>query len=129
MEQSILTSTKKVLNIGPDDVSFDLDVMTHINSAFSTLTQLGIGPASGFRIEDDVAEWVDFLVDETTIDSVKTYVYLKVRLVFDPPATSFVINALEKQITEIEWRLNTHREETAWVDPDPDEVVDSETVV
>lgn len=123
MEESILKSTKKILGLNPDYTVFDLDIITHINAAFSTLNQLGLGPAEGFKIDDDNAEWGDFLEDETKIESVKTYVYLKARLIFDPPATSYGITAFEKQILELEWRLNVHREDTQWVDPDPPLVV------
>jgi len=120
LETSILTSTKKILGLAEDYTAFDLDVITHINSAFSTLTQLGVGPAAGFMIEDDTADWGDFIVDDDLqYNSVKTYVYLRVRMLFDPPATSFVIAALNDQIKELEWRLNVHREETGWTDPDP----------
>jgi hypothetical protein len=120
MELSILKSTKKILGIGDDYDVFDLDVITHINTAFSTLTQLGVGPVAGFMIEDDSTEWGDFLTDNMQLNSVKTYVYLKVRQLFDPPTTSYLIAAFNEQIKELEWRINTHREETAWVDPDPD---------
>jgi hypothetical protein len=119
MEQSILTSTKKILGISEDYVVFDLDIITHINTAFSTLTQLGVGPAEGFMIEDDVAVWNDFIVDDAQYNSVKSYVFLRVRQLFDPPSTSYLISAVERQIQELEWRLNVHREETGWVDPDP----------
>lgn len=119
METSILTSTKKILGIAEDYTVFDLDVITHINSAFSTLTQLGVGPAEGFMIEDEVAEWLDFEADDLQYNSVKTYVYLRVRLLFDPPTTSYLIAAFNDQIKELEWRLNVHREETEYVDPDP----------
>jgi hypothetical protein len=119
MEASILTSTKKILGIPDDYTVFDLDIITHINTAFSTLTQLGVGPAEGFMIEDDTAEWTDFIVDDMQYNSVKTYVYLKVRQLFDPPTTSYLITAFNEQIRELEWRLNVHREETGWVDPDP----------
>lgn len=120
METSILTSTKKILGIAPDYTVFDLDIITHINTALSALTSLGVGPAAGFMIEDATADWGEF-VDPTDFqfNSVKTYVYLRVRIVFDPPATAFVLDALNKQIEELEWRLNVHREETDWVDPDP----------
>lgn len=117
MEQSILTSTKKILGIAADYTVFDLDIITHINSAFSTLTQLGVGPAEGFMIEDADAEWEDFIVDDMQYNSVKSYVYLKVRQLFDPPSTSYLIGAVEKQIQELEWRLNVRREETEWDDP------------
>lgn len=123
MEQSILKSTKKVLHIADDDETFDLDVMTHINSAFSTLSDLGVGPEIGFQIEDDQAEWADFLEDTeenvTQINRVKTFVYLSTRLIFDPPGTSYVLSALEKQLQEVTWRLNVRREEGSWSDPDP----------
>jgi hypothetical protein len=119
METSILTSTKKILGIPDDYTVFDLDIITHINTAFSTLTQLGVGPAEGFMIEDNTAEWTDFIVDDLQYNSVKTYVYLKVRQLFDPPTTSYLITAFNEQIRELEWRLNVHREETGWVDPNP----------
>lgn len=119
MEQSILISTKKILGIAADYTVFDLDIITHINSAFSTLTQLGVGPPSGFMIVDDSAVWPDFIADDNEYNSVKSYVFLKVRQLFDPPQTSYLISAVERQIQELEWRLNVHREEDGWVDPDP----------
>lgn len=119
METSILQSIKKLLGIPADYDVFDSDVMTHINSAFSTLTQLGIGPPTGFMIEDDSAEWADFLADDKQLNPVKTYVALRVRQIFDPPQTSYLIEAFNSQIKELEWRLNIYREETGWVDPDP----------
>lgn len=120
MENSILNSTKKKLGLASDYVAFDVDIIDHINSAFSDLTQLGVGPANGFMIEDEDATWDDFFEPtDFQYNSVKTYVYLKVRMLFDPPPTSYLIAAMEKQIGEIAWRLNVHREETAWVDPDP----------
>jgi hypothetical protein len=119
MENSILISTKKILGIAEDYTAFDLDVITHINTAFSTLTQLGVGPAEGFMIEDASAVWDDFVADDLQYNSVKSYVFLRVRHLFDPPTTSYLINASEKQIQELEWRLNVHREETGWTDPDP----------
>lgn len=120
METSILTTIKKLLGLPDDYTVFDLDVITHINSAFSTLTQLGVGPPVGFMIEDDSAVWTDFIVDDLQYNAVKTYIYLRVKQVFDPPATSYLISAFDEQIKELEWRLNVHREETGWVDPDPD---------
>jgi hypothetical protein len=119
METSILTSTKKILGIPEDYTVFDLDIITHINSAFSTLTQLGVGPPEGFMIEDDSTVWIDFIVDDIQYNAVKTYIYLRVRQLFDPPTTSYLITAFNEQIKELEWRLNVHREETGWVDPDP----------
>lgn len=119
MEESILISTKKILGIAEDYTVFDLDIITHINTAFSTLTQLGIGPTVGFMIEDDSAEWEEFFGNNLRYNSIKSYVYLKVKQLFDPPQTSYLINAMEKQIEELEWRLNSLREDTEWVDPNP----------
>lgn len=120
MEQSILTSTKKILGIRQDYTVFDLDIITHINSAFSTLTQLGVGPTNGFMIVDAAAEWADFIGDEDPqYNSVRSYVFLKVKQLFDPPQTSYLIASTERQIQELEWRLNVHREETGWTDPNP----------
>ena len=122
MEQSILKSTKKILNIGVDDASFDQDILTHINSAFSHLHQLGIGPEVGFVIEDDTPEWADFLNDETPlpiVSAVKTNVHLQVRAAFDPPQMPHVMTAMQSQLLESDTRLLMMREETEWADPDP----------
>jgi hypothetical protein len=110
MEQSILISTKKILGIQADYEIFDLDVLTHINAAFSILNQLGVGPVEGFFVEDETAVWDDFIVPDVQKNLVKTYIFLKVRMLFDPPATSFLIEAANKQIQEYEWRLNVFRE-------------------
>jgi hypothetical protein len=118
MEDSILTSVKKILGIAESDTSFDLDILIHINTVFTTLNQLGIGPEEGFAIEDADATWTTFLEDTTRWAAVKTYVYLKVRMLFDPPQTSFHIEALGKQAQELEWRLNTNRELTDYTDPE-----------
>ena len=115
MEQSILKSTKKILGIADDYTVFDLDVITHINTAFSTLTQLGVGPSAGFTIEDDTSVWADFIGDDPQYHAVKSYVFLKVKSLFDPPQTSYLINAMNEQIRELEWRLNVRREGAAWV--------------
>lgn len=123
METSILTSTKKILGISEDYTAFDTDIITHINTVFSTLTQLGVGPAEGFMIEDESVDWDEYIVDDLQNNSVKSYMYLRVRLLFDPPATSYLISAFDQQIKELEWRLNVHREETEWTDPDPDPVL------
>ena len=117
MDESILTSTKKVLGIDESYTAFDTDIIMHINSIFAVLTQLGIGPVEGFAISDSTATWGSFLGTDLQLNSVKTYVYLRVRLIFDPPATSFVLNAMQEQIRELEWRLSVRREETGWVDP------------
>jgi hypothetical protein len=106
MEQSILTGTKQILGLDESYTAFDFDVITHINSAFATLNQLGIGPDDGFMIEDATAVWDDFYTDNLPLNPVKTYVYLRVRMLFDPPTTSYMIEAMQKQIAELEWRLN-----------------------
>jgi hypothetical protein len=110
MEPSILISTKKILGLAEEYTAFDLDVLTHINAAFSVLNQLGVGPAEGFFIEDETVVWDDFDIPLNQHNLVKTYVFLKVRLLFDPPATSYLISAAERQIEEYEWRLNVFRE-------------------
>lgn len=117
MIASILTSTKKVLGIEEGYEAFDEDILMHINSVFSTLNQLGIGPSDGFEVEDKDATWDSFLGDDLRLKSVKSYTYLRVRLMFDPPATSFAINAMQEQIKELEWRINTLREGDSWVLP------------
>jgi hypothetical protein len=124
MTDSILTSTKKILGVAEDYEAFDVDILTHINSVFSTLNQLGIGPEEGFAIEDANATWSDFLGDDLRLNNVRTYVYLRVRLLFDPPTTSFLITSLNEQAKELEWRMNVQREGDAWVDPDPPLVLD-----
>lgn len=118
MEDSILTSTKKILGLEEDDTSFDLDIATHINSVFVTLHQLGIGPEGGFMIQDKTATWAEFFVDDPGLNVVKTYVWLRVRLLFDPPTTSYHIAALEKQQEELEMRMSYAREAQVWV-PQP----------
>jgi len=117
MSDSILTSTKKVLGIEELYTAFDVDILMHINSVFSTLHQLGIGPVDGFFIEDATPTWTTFLGTDPRLNSVKTYVYLKVRILFDPPGTSYLIDSLRNQAEELEWRLNVVRETDDWVDP------------
>lgn len=110
MEDSILKSTKKILGLADDYDAFDLDVITHINAAFTILDQLGIGPTDGYSIEDDTAVWSDFNCPLNQLNLLKTYIYLKVRVLFDPPGTSFLLEAANNQIKEYEWRLSTLRE-------------------
>lgn len=103
---SILTSIKKLLGIGADYKQFDDDVIMHINSVFFTLKQLGVGPEKGFRIQDDSEVWEDFLSEEESIEAVKSYMYLRVRLLFDPNSLSAaVIQSMKEQIAEYEWRF------------------------
>lgn len=103
---SILTSIKKLLGIAEEYDHFDSDLIMHINSVFSILTQLGVGPSKGFSITDKYATWEDYIADQTTIEMVKSYMHLKVKLIFDPPVNSSVIESMNKMISEFEWRLN-----------------------
>ncbi len=111
MESSILISTKKILGVAANYTAFDLDIITHINSAFSILNQLGIGPLMGFAIEDDTKLWDDLVLPQNQLSMVKTYIFIKTRMLFDPPTTSFLIEAMSKQIEEHEWRLGVFRDE------------------
>ena len=108
--ESILNSIKKMLGIQADYDHFDQDIIMHINSVFMTLTQIGVGPSKGFYIEDDTTTWLKFIPDLDKLQAVKSYIYLKVRLLFDPPTQSSVLEAMNKQIAELEWRLNVAAE-------------------
>lgn len=106
MEESILTSIKGLLGPDSDYDVYDQDIIIFINGAISTLTQLGVGPSEGFRITGTSETWDDFLGDSQDLDSVKSYIYMKVRLIFDPPANSFLVSSYQKECEELEWRLN-----------------------
>ena len=112
---SILTSVKKMLGIDESCKDFDPELIMHINSVFMILNQIGVGPPEGFAIEDDLDDWSDFLpeVSIRRIEAVKTYIYQKVRLIFDPPQSSAAMEALNHSVSELEWRLNIA------VDPGP----------
>ena len=110
MEESILTSIKKLLGIGADYINFDTDIILHINSVFMILHQLGIGPVEGFRIESADNVWSEFVDEYDNLDAVKTYVYLKVKMVFDPPLGGAVMESMKQMINELEWRLNVQSE-------------------
>lgn len=103
---SILTSIKKLLGITETDTSFDQDIIIHINTVFMVLQQLGVGPEEGYSITDENNNWDEFLPDQTKIEMVKSYMYLKVRLLFDPPSSTSVMEAINRSISEFEWRLN-----------------------
>jgi hypothetical protein len=117
MEASILKSTKKILGIDASYTAFDLDILTHLNAAFSILTQLGIGPEYGFVVESEDETWDDFVVSQPQKGLIKTYLYLKVRFLFDPPGTGYLVEAASNQIKEYEWRLTTMRDEPLEVEP------------
>lgn len=105
--ESILTSIKKLLGIAEEYEHFDNDIIMHINSVFMILTQLGVGPSKGFVITDSSASWDDFLPEGgEKLQAVKTYMYMKVRLMFDPPTSSAVMESMNRMVNEFEWRLN-----------------------
>jgi hypothetical protein len=108
---SILTSVKKMLGIAEEYEHFDADLLMHINSVFSILHQLGVGPADGFMIEDKSSIWSDFISDESKYMLAKSYMFLKVKLLFDPPLSSAVLECYKTQISEYEWRLNITAED------------------
>ena len=103
---SILTSVKKMLGITSEYTHFAADIIMHINAVFMILNQLGVGPKEGFSISSDVETWDEFTNDNLTIESVKSYMYLKVGLLFDPPTSSNVLDARNRLVSELEWRLN-----------------------
>lgn len=109
--ESILTSVKKMLGITEDYEHFDTDIIIHINSVFMILNQLGIGPTNCFSISDKFATWTDFLPeDNKNFEAVKSYMHLKVKLIFDPPMSSAVMEAMKQMINELEWRINAQSE-------------------
>lgn len=108
--ESILTSIKKLLGIEEEYEHFDSDIIMHINSVFMVLNQLGVGPSEGFSIEDDTSVWADFMSGNSNIEAVKSYIYLKVKLLFDPPLSSAAIESIKRMIDEYEWRLNVAAE-------------------
>lgn len=110
MYESILTSIKKLLGIPEDYEHYDADIIMHINSVFMILNQLGVGPSNGFSITDKTAVWSNFISDNNNLEAVKSYVYMKVRLLFDPPLSSAVMECMNRMISELEWRLNSEAE-------------------
>lgn len=115
---SILTDVKKVLGIDESYTAFDADIIMHINSVFAVLNQLGPGPANGYMITDKNDTW-DAFFDDPKLNAVKTYVFLRVKNLFDPPQTGYLQAALQREIEELGWRLNSVWEETGWVAPTP----------
>lgn len=118
--ESILTSIKKLLGITEEYDHFDADIVMYINTALAILTQLGIGPESGFSIRDKASVWTDFIPDDPRLESIKSYIYLKVKLLFDPPLSASAIESIKNLTSELEWRLN--------VTVDPKETVGKEGV-
>ena len=117
--ESILTSVKKLLGIMSDYTNFDDDIIIHINTAFAMLNQLGVGPEGGFMIVDANSRWEDYTT-EKNLNMVKTYIYLKVRLLFDPPTSTALIESINRTLSEIEWRIFLEG------DPKPEEELPSE---
>lgn len=111
VSESILLSVKKMLGLDKDYDVFDPELIIHINTVFGTLHQLGVGPEDQFRISGDSETWSEFDTEGEQTDEVKTYVYLRVRLLFDPPSSSFVLSSFKEQIQELEWRLNVKADE------------------
>ena len=111
---SILTSIKKLLGIAEDYEHFDVDIIMCINSAFATLSQIGVGPVEGFTISDKNSKWNDFasVTNIANIENAKMYVYLKTRLIFDPSSNATMTESIKSTVDELEWRLNTQYETT-----------------
>ena len=112
---SILTSIKKLLGIEENYTHFDTDITIHINSVFLDLNQIGVGPKEGYSIEDKQDLWDDFIPNSPKLEAVKSFMYLKVKLLFDPPQSSALIESMNRQIDKLEWRLNVE------VDPGEEE--------
>lgn len=106
ISNSILLNVKKMLGIPPEYDQFDPEIIIHINSVFSILTQLGVGSDEGFSIKDSTASWSDYIPEGKAVEDIKTYMYLKVRLIFDPPQSSAAIDAMKQLASEFEWRIN-----------------------
>lgn len=109
--ESILTSIKKLLGIAEEYTHFDADLIMHINSVLSILTQIGVGPAEGFSIKDKSSVWEDFVPENSKWELIKSYTYMKVKLLFDPPLSSSVMEAYNRTISELEWRISISGEE------------------
>lgn len=107
---SILNTVKRALGIEPEYDTYDVEIITHINSVFSTLQQLGVGEDEGFEIENAQNTWDEFLEDDKRLNAVRSYVFMRVRLIFDPPANSFAVDSFQRQVDQLEWRLNVYSE-------------------
>lgn len=126
MDTSILLTIEKMLGIADEDTTFDTEIIVSINSAIATLNQLGIGPSEGFSISDDSAEWDDLLGENAALfDMAKAYIYLKTRLVFDPPTSSFVLTSMQTQADELGWRLSAFADQIA-ADALPEVILEEE---
>lgn len=133
IDESILDTTKKILSVDAEYDVFDLDIMTHINTYFSVLHQVGVGPKDGFAITGPLEVWGQFTNNYAVLNDVKSYIWAKVRLAFDPPTTGYTTTLIENLCKELEWRLQVTAEKIAPYDagptpppptpePDPEEV-------
>lgn len=104
--ESVLESIKKLLGVSTDDTYFDAEIMMHINSVFTILMQLGVGPKDGYFITTPMDKWDDYIGERKDLELIKSYIYNKVRLMYDPPQNSFLVKTIEEQCKEFEWRLN-----------------------
>ena len=116
---SILNDTKLQLGLDPEYTVLDSQIITHVNSAFAELNQIGAGPEQGYEITDESDEWEAFIGTNPKLNLVKTYVYAFARMLFDPPQTGYLVDALKAQLDKLAWRINVLMEETIWVDPTP----------
>ena len=114
INDSVLNSIKKLIGPDYDYGPFDRDIIMHINSAFMILNQIGLGPTTPFKITGSDEVWTDFMADVANYLSVVDYIYLRCRLIFDPPTSSFVLSSLKEQQQELEWRLNVMAETPMW---------------
>lgn len=129
MSTSILDDVKRSLNQDPSYTAFDNEIIMHINGVLADLDQIGVGPPGGLHITSNTALWSDLYGVDATHDNIMTYVCLRVRLMFDPPESSYAINSFQAQIDKAEWRINMRREEYAWINPDDTAPVPEETVL
>lgn len=103
--ESILTSIKKLLGVQADYTHFDMDLVICINSVLAILTQLGVGPTSGFSILDESATWEEFIGSDSRLEMIKSFMHLRVRLLFDPPQNASLADAIDRMAKELEWRI------------------------
>ena len=123
MTDSILTTIKKMLGIHEEIEDFDMDLIVFINSALAELNQLGIGPKDGFQISGKEETWKQLYNGRKIFNDIKTYIFLKVKVIFDPPQVASLNSAYENQLKEVTWRLNTKRESEEWSRPELDEKI------
>jgi hypothetical protein len=129
VETSILKTVKNSLGLDVNNASFDPEVILYINTVLATLNQIGVGPENGFQIVDAVATWDNLLGSDLRLNNVQSYVYLQVKLLFDPPQSSFAIEAIERMAKELSTRIYLLREVETWVDPTPPSLPDDDDIV